>query len=253
MPACHTSRRDARPFVITPYVEGDDGKLVPLLPDEGPCRGSDGRRCRLSVHHHRERKTGPEFSLAVVCCAAHGPPAFTLYPPGYVPYGRHRVAPVAADGSAVHTEGEGGGEAFAATAFAAAVDAAGGTAWSREGAGPSWSTQGRWLARLIVWVGVAVDLEAQVRARLAALLGVAQLVLLEQAKAIAACPGYRQRGRAVVTVLAALRRDASVADRLVAAGAEVELWRHALRWHADTGQLRAVGLRSRPPRAAPSG
>jgi len=251
MPACHTSRANARPFVITPYVEGGGGRLTAVMPDEGPCRARDDRPCRLWVHHHRERKTGPEFPLAVLCCGVHGPPAFTVYPPGYVPYGRHRVAPVAADGGAVHGEGEDPMEGFAATVFGAAVDAADGKAWSREGGGRWWSTQGRALARLLWWVGVAVDLEAAVRARLAAILGVAQLMLREQAQAIAGHPGYRQRGRAVVTVLAALRRDASVADRLVAAGAEVGLWPRALRWHPHAKRLRTVPFRAHSARASP--
>jgi len=253
MPACHTSRRSARPFVITPYVEGGDGKLVPLVPDEGPCRMSDGGPCRLWVDHYRARKTGPEFPLAVLRCGHHGRGAFTVYPPGYVPYGRHRIAPVAADGSGVHSESKDRIEPFAATVFAAAIDAAAGRAWSREGRGPWWSGQTRWLARLLSWMGVAADLEAQVRARLAAILQVAQLVLLEQARSIAASRGYRQRGRAVVMVLARLRYDASLADRLVAAGSEVGLWAQALRWHADSAQLRPVGLPSPPSRTAPSG
>ena len=253
MPACHTSRRSARPFVITPYVEGRGGELVPILPDEGPCRTSDGRRCRLWVDHYRARKTGPEFPLAVLRCSRHGRGAFTVYPPGYVPYGRHRIAPVAADGSGVHSEAADRLEAFAPTVFAAAIDAADGRAWSRQGGGPWWSSQTRWLARLICWMGVAASLEVQVRVRLAAILQVAQLVLLEQVRSIAAGPGYRQRGRAVVTVLAGLRHDASLADRLVAAGSEVGLWGPVLRWHADTAQLRTVGLPSRLPRSAPSG
>jgi hypothetical protein len=70
---------------------------------------------------------------------------------------------------------------------------------------------------------------------------------------MAAQPGYWQRGRAVVAVLTELRHDARLADRLVAAGSEVGLWGQAFRWHADTAQLRAVGLPSRPPRSAPSG
>jgi len=246
MPECHKFHADARPFVISPYVEGDDGTLVALLPSEGPCREVDEAACRLWLDHHRHRKTGPEFPLAVLRCGAHGRRAFTVYPPGYVPYGRQRMAPVAADGSPVSVEGTGPVTAYEGTVFAAALDAAGGRAWSRDGGGPWWSVQGRWLARLVRWVGVAVELDDELRSAVAAVLGIAQLLLLDAARHIAANAGYRAQGRAVVCVLAQLRRDGSIADRLVAAGAEAGLWRHALRWHPRTNQLRptATGVRS---------
>lgn len=41
---------------------------------------------------HRERKCGPDFKLLVVQCKAHGA-CFTLYPVGWVPYGRMAIAP----------------------------------------------------------------------------------------------------------------------------------------------------------------
>ena len=251
MPGCHTSRVGARAFVITPYVEGPDGRLVAKVPSEGPCRELDDVACRVVIDHHRRRKTGPEFPLAVLRCGRHGRRAFTAYPPGYVPYGRQRMAPVAVDGSVVQVEGSDGIEPYAATAFGAAIDAARGRAWPREGRGPWWSVQGRWLARLVRWVGVAVDLDEALRGVVAALLGVAQLVLLEGARQIAAQGGYRQRGRAVVAVLECLGSGASVADRLVAAGAEVGLWPRALRWHVDAKRLRAVPFRPHPARSPP--
>lgn len=227
--------------------------MVAKVPAQGPCRELDDVPCRLSIDHHRTRKTGPEFPLAVLRCRPHDRRAFTAYPPGYVPYGRQRIAPVAVDGSAVLVESTGGVEAYTSTAFAAAIDAADGRAWSRDGRGPWWSVQGRWLARLTRWVGVAVELDEAVRGALAALLGVAQLVLLEQARHIGAHAGYRSRGRAVVCVLAVLGREASVADRLVAAGASVGLWPRALRWHPDAKRLRAVPFRARPARSPPDG
>ena len=251
MPSCQRSRADARAFVITPYVEGPGGRLVAKVPSEGPCRELDGVACRLVIDHHRSRKTGPEFPLAVLRCGRHGRRAFTAYPPGYVPYGRQRMAPVAVDGSAVQIEGTDGVEAYATTVFGAALDAARGRAWSRDGWGPWWSVQGRWLERLVRWVGVAADLDAQVRGALAALLVVAELVLREQAARIAAHGGYRERGRGVVAVLERLGGGASVADRLVAAGAEVGLWPRALRWHAEVKRLRAVPFRGRAARSPP--
>jgi len=251
MRACHRSGPDARPFVITPYIEGADGILEPKLPLQGPCGELDNRPCRLWIDHRRERKTGPEFPLTVLRCGEHDRVAFTLYPPGHVPYGRQRIAPVAVDGSAVRGESDDAVEAFGSTAFAAAVDAANGQPWSRDERGPWWSVQGRWLAHLMDWVGVAVDVDDVLRARLAATLGVAQLLLLDQVKHIVAAPGYRSRGQAVTAVLAALSRDASQYHRLVVAGYEAGLWARPLRWDADAARLRALPFRPRPARGPP--
>lgn len=253
MEACHRSRADARPFVITPYVEGAGGILEPKVPDRGPCSERDERPCRLWFDHRRERKTGPAFPLTVLRCGEHERCAFTLYPPGYVPHGRQRIAPVAVDGGALRGEGGEVLDAYASTAFAAAVDAAAGRAWSREEGGPWWSVQGRQLVRLMRWVGVAVDLGDRVRARLAAALGVAQLVLLDAVARIVEAPGYRRRGQAVASVLEALGRDASVADRLVVAGYEAGLWPRPLRWDPVAARLRALPFRARPARGPPPG
>lgn len=251
MRACHKSDADARPFVVTPYVEGAGGILEPKLPTHGPCGELDPRPCRLWIDHRRERKTGPEFPLTVLRCGAHDRRAFTLYPPGHVPYGRQRIAPIAVDGSAVHSESGDAVAAFGSTVFAAAVDAANGRAWSRDVCAPWWSVQGRWLERLMRWVGVAVDIDAAMRARLAATLGVAQLLLLDQVKRIVVAPGYRRRGQAVTAVLAALRRDASLYDRLVRAGHEAGLWARPLRWDPEAGRLRALPFRPGPARSPP--
>ena len=109
-----------------------------MLPARGPCGELDKRPCRLWFDHRRERKTGPEFPLTVLRCGAHDRCAFTLYPPGHVPYGRQRIAPVAPDGGAVRSEGDDALEVFCSTAFCAALDAAAGRPWPRDGQGPWW-------------------------------------------------------------------------------------------------------------------
>ena len=80
--------------MVAPYLPDSDGRLIVRRPSVGPCSGRDGQPCRLSLHHERPRKTGPCFALSVLRCRAHGI-AFTVYPPGHVPYGRVALAPVA--------------------------------------------------------------------------------------------------------------------------------------------------------------
>jgi hypothetical protein len=71
------------------------------LPDlsllEGMGHEAGDAPCHLWVDHQRARKTGPCFQLTVVHCGLHRR-AFTLYPPGHVPYGRIVVAPVSSGG-----------------------------------------------------------------------------------------------------------------------------------------------------------
>lgn len=179
-------------------------------------------------------------------CRTHGR-AFTLYPPGHVPYGREAIAPVSHDGGCIRAEDE--GEAWASTVFSAALDAAEAEPWCREdptgdhaGGGSErwWSTQGRRLDRLTRLVGVSPGLDTLQRQRLAEVLAVSLLLLLEHAKAIAATPGYRTRGLAVRTVLGALPVDLRASDRLVAAGHLVGLWGPPYRWDDSTSTLRSL-------------
>lgn len=231
-------------FIVTPYEPASDGRLVPELPQEGPCRG-DGETCRLRVHHLRERSTGPCFPLTVLRCATHGR-AFTVYPPGHVPYGRLALVALAPNGEAVR-----GAEPFAGTLFEAARDAARGVAWPREQPGGSdkwWGTQGRrvWGAALLT--GVAPELPARLRPELAGLLDVDLLVLTGEP----APAGYRSLGLAVCRVLDALYPGPCLVDRLGAAGALAGLWGEPLRFDPSTGVVRRQPFRATgttgPPR-----
>ncbi len=99
-PAGSTSRS----FVVTPYRPDAKGVLEPDLPTCCIHRVPGGEACDLVVGHLRDRKTGPRFPLTVLRCRVHGC-AFTLYPPGHVPYGRRRVAPVDLVGHAIGEAG----------------------------------------------------------------------------------------------------------------------------------------------------
>lgn len=243
MPGCHESRLAARrPFVITPYTEGEDGVLVPVMPEAGPCAERDGRACQVWVDHVRERSTGPRFPLTVAACGTHGL-AFTLYPPGHVPYGRAAMAPVTPEGRACTGAAE--AEAFAGTFFQAALDASLEQSWLRESPGGSerwWGTQGRRLSASVRVCGVWPELEEPRREAVAAALGVALLVLREGASAIKARPGYRSRGHAVRTVLERVWAGPCVLARLMASGHLVGLWGEPYSWDAGTAQLRRLSF-----------
>jgi len=86
-----------RPFVVAEYVEEEPGGVWrPVRVGECPF----GEGCRVRHHDVRERKTGPGIALAVCRCEVHER-YFTVYPPGHVPYGRQRLAPLSVGGQVV--------------------------------------------------------------------------------------------------------------------------------------------------------
>ena len=129
MSSCHNFRPTARrPFVSSPYSPEGAGVLMPAMPDVGPCSRQGEPACRISLHHIRQRLTGPCFPLSVLRCRTHGV-TFTLYPPGHVPYGRKAIA------SNVPTESMPGANAFVGTIFEASLDASLGHPWPRDSPG----------------------------------------------------------------------------------------------------------------------
>jgi len=194
MPECHEFEVVARrAFTVTPYVANAEGVMVASMPSICARHEAGDAPCHLWVDHHRARKTGPCFALAVVHCGLHRR-AFTLYPPGHVPYGRLAVAPVSSDGALVKdvpsseaTPREASITAldWPGTLFGAAVDAAAGQAWPRRPpTRPAhWRTQGRRLARgaRLIGIGPAVEDGLRHREQRARRLGVPTLVIVEQA------------------------------------------------------------------------
>ena len=84
--------------MVAEYVE-EDGRWRPVGVEECPF----GEGCRVGQHDTRHRKTGPAVPLAVCRCGVHER-SFTVYPPGYAPYARQRIAPLAAGGQVVGAE-----------------------------------------------------------------------------------------------------------------------------------------------------
>ncbi|MCP4041917.1 MAG: hypothetical protein GY731_08160, partial [Gammaproteobacteria bacterium] len=158
---CHDPQTVARRhLVVTPYEADGENKMVPRIPDICPIGVEDGQLCRLFLDHLRPRKTGPCFPLTVVRCRMHET-AFTLYPPGYTPWGREKWAPVAPDGTVLTSEG--GALRFQDTYFKAALAAAEGIVWAREKEfdedfrNPSFITQQCHLDRVLRLLGLKRD------------------------------------------------------------------------------------------------
>lgn len=210
-------------------------------------------RCSLFVDHYRRRKTGPRYAVAVVGCTAHPQGRYTLYPAGHFPYGREAVVPYSPSGVLLVDAGRGHGScpAWGATLFAAAVDAASGERWSSQS---PWDdarrrrTQGRRLrfaARLLGVdpLGVDPEMGEGVRERIATRLGVATMTLLSGARGWSR--SWTQRGEAIVAVLEVLPLEASLLDRVLAAGAVGGVWPAPRRWDAVRGTW--IVVRSRQP------
>ena len=167
--------------------------------------GADGSMCCVKGHGRRERTTGPCHELVVAKCTFHCG-FFTLYPPGFEPHGRRKLAPE-----------QGRGKGWRKTIFEAAVVAAAGEpAWPRDfDGGPGWWTQ----RRQIEWAAGRLGLLSPVREaeRVADVLGVGVMVHTRARSQYASATGFRSRARAVVRVLDAMPAD-GVLDRVLGAG-----------------------------------
>lgn len=177
-----------RDFVVTVYEVGHGGAQQPLLPLHCPF-GGDGASCRVGVHCRRERKQGPGFALAVAVCHEHRR-YFTLYPPGWTPWGRTPVCSTTAQG---RTD-------WATTLFVAALDAAAGDLWPVESCGALGcaKTQARWIHRGARWLGVAGTERATEAAASVLDLPLSELV---RARSQFAGAGRRRGGRALEPLL----------------------------------------------------
>lgn len=209
--------------------------------------------CVLTVHHRRERKTGPQTPVTVLQCRTHRR-AFTLYPLGHVPYGRLAVVPVGLDGQVVFsTEREHAGDtrqpAWRATVFESAF-----TAIEEK---PVKLTDSRWwatevperLAHGATLLGVHPDLSVETADAIAFRLEIPRLVLRQAADAYHRGRGRAARGRVLVDVLDQLG-DTCLLDRMVAAGACAGCWGTVTRWDVALGGARG---RVFPGRGAPAG
>jgi len=261
MESCQPSKEAAaskllpRPFLVTAYLADGSGTWLPsVMPTV--CPTSDGSEvCCVSVDYHRARKTGPCIPVAVLECTTHRR-GFTLYPCGHVPYGREAVAPVGLDGEALKVPSsntpstkEEACAPWKQTRYDAVFDAALGKAWSRGGPGPYWKTQLQRLDELAALLGLDPAPPAALGEKLALLLDVPRLSLLDDTYRLAAAVGFEARGAILVDTLERASTGRCILERVLACGALAGLWRPVHLWQTP-GRPQCTVY---PGRGAPSG
>lgn len=193
-----------RKFMTVRYLEGEDGALEAVVPEHCMC-GGDGRACRIWRHAYRARQQGPDHRLLVARCTTHGV-YFTLYPPGWTPWGRKPVVAASAD----------------ETLFSAARDAASGLLWPRhqgreQSDGEVARTQSRDIENAARWLGLREtrDLEDAIFEAL----GLESLDAHQSARRMwAQATGRQPRARLVVDILDELDGADRLLERLLEAG-----------------------------------
>ena len=105
-----------RPFLCTPYLADEDGRLRPLTGILRCPWARSGEGCSLSGHSWRKRKTGPQFPVRVMWCETHQQ-HFTIYPIAFVPYARCRLVPVDVVGHSLEIAGASARERWCGTMF----------------------------------------------------------------------------------------------------------------------------------------
>jgi len=198
---------------VTVY-ETDEGALRPTLPLHCPF-GGDGAECRVGAHCRRERLQGPEFALVVAVCHAHRR-YFTLYPPGWAPWGRVPIRRAISGEPPARESALFDAEAL----FDAALDAAAGRLWPVQSMGALGcaKTQLCWIRRCGAWLGIAGSERAAEAAA-----GVLELPL---------------------SMLLDARRGFAGADRRRSGAAVGRLLRHRAWTAADLRRLLVVGGRN---------
>ena len=223
--------------MVTAYESVQDGSIRAVLPVHCPF-GGDARPCRVGRHCCRERQRGPDFPLVVAICHAHGR-YFTLYPPGWTPWGRVPVHEGGDDGD----DGDDGAAAWRRTMFVAALDAAEGRLWPVESVGAigCGRTQSRWLQRCGAWLGIGSDVCAAERA--AGVLGLPLAAVVEARIAFLAVPDRRSRGKSVRELLGLRSWGAGDLKALLVVGGRDGVCGRA--WRAGPDGLRRIRLSTR--------
>lgn len=228
-----------RAFVCAVYVAESDGKLRPVLGiDRCPHGASCDGPCRLVRHQRRSRKSGPAFPLTQLRCRTHGE-CFTVYPLGFTPFARQRIAPAEHQRTGEPTASP---DRWSGTVFDAAAAAAAGELGVRDAgyddgqSRPRHSSVRRRIAVAARLLGLAADLDDRQAEQVAQTLKIPGLDHA-RARCAARAPGLRERGVAIVSVLDRMPLSGTVERRLLCVGAQVRLWGRVGIWDVVTGRL----------------
>ncbi len=178
----------------------------------------------MRIKSWRNRQTGPEHSLAVIHCRTHRV-CFTLYPPGFTPYGRVPLVRLSPDGQPVERESD--GQPFEGTLFQAVLDGCRGIAWPKESCDdsmhPRFITQQRHINRCILLLGLARGSPISC-ARALQVLRLPGLDIQQAREWVAGMKGFRHQSAATYKILAQLKENLSSFHALVTHAYDARLW-----------------------------
>jgi hypothetical protein len=223
-----------RRIVVAPYFLGADGLWRPERPTVCSCLLGHGP-CQISFHRWRKRKCGPQHAVACFRCIEHGC-WFTVYPPGWLPFGRRRMVHVSPDGFDVEDHAP-GVESWGETAFGAAIDANASRLWPLSaGDFVAWEdrfghapygvrrTQSRHVDGVLGLFAVHAELSAE-RARVAALLDLDLSAIVMAAKRSRDGPPLVASGAKGAELLSAAGRPSRrLLPGLIRLGADRQYW-----------------------------
>ena len=200
------------------------------MPNVCPLHATDpdGYACKIEFNHLRDRKTGPQIPLFVMVCDEHHI-GFTLYPPGFYPYSRHTLAPVAPNGSQLIEQSD--CNSFTGTIFDAALDAMGGLVWDRESSTgsqtPRFITQCRHIERIAQLLGIGPEQNVIQREETSQILTVPGQLLHDCASKFNHTPNIPTviyKGTIISNILEEIPITATIFERLAEIGAGAGLW-----------------------------
>lgn len=216
-------------FLSCDYVVDEEAaRLRPVEGIDSCARGAEAERCAISKHSWRSRKTGPGFPVRILRCRNHAH-YFTVYPTGYTPHSRQRLAPMAATR---------GGQ-WDGTVFEAAAGAAAGKLGLREvvygdPVEPRYATERRRIARAALLLGLAAEADERLAQIVAHSLGLIGLDHQRARQAFAGAQTLCARGAVIVSTLDAMPLGGALDARLLGAGFLVGLWGRPALWDART-------------------
>lgn len=221
-------------FLCTAYVE--DAEKARLRPVEGIDRCSrsvDGECCAISKHDWRSRKTGPGFPVRILRCRTHRR-FFTVYPEGFTPYSRRRLAPLASTTRARTSESTTLSSRWGETVFSAALYGAEGANDDGNSRVPRNAAGRRRIERAGLLLGLAPETDERVAEVMAQCLGLPGLDHRVARHAFSRARTLAIKGAIIVSVLQVMPLAGALDSRLLGAGFLVGMWGRPALWDTRT-------------------